>query len=80
MQIKELTIEEFTNYQINHQFSNYYQTINYALIMAENGYEYDLIGLVDDSNNILASSLILTIQLGDAPKWSNVRPLVVIAF
>jgi len=64
MQIKELTIEEFTNYQINHQLSNYYQTINYALIMAENGYEYDLIGLVDDSNNILASSLILTKPIG----------------
>jgi len=59
MIIKELTIEEFTNFQKNHPLTNFYQTINYAMLMAENGYDYDLIGLIDESDNILAASLIL---------------------
>lgn len=64
MNIKELTIEQFTNFQIKHSLSNFYQTLNYALLMAENGYDYDLIGLVDKNNTILAASLILIKSIG----------------
>ena len=59
MTLKELNIEEFTNFQKSHPLSNFYQTINYALLMAENGFDYDLVGLVDEYENILAASLIL---------------------
>jgi len=64
MRLKELNVEEFTRFQLSHFLSNYYQTINYALLKAESGYDYDLIGLVDEENNILAASLILLKPIG----------------
>lgn len=64
MFIKELSIEEFTNFQQSHKLSNFYQTINYAMLMAENGFEYDLIGLVDSEGAIHAASLILIKPIG----------------
>ncbi len=64
MELKILSIEEFTNFQQNHQLSNFYQTINYAMLMAENNYDYDLIGLVDEYQNVLAASLILIKPIG----------------
>jgi len=64
MILKELTIEEFTNFQKSHPLSNFYQTINYAMLMAENGYDYDLVGLVDEYGSILAASLILLKPIG----------------
>ena len=64
MYLKELTTHEFTEFQITHPLSNYHQTINYALLMSEVGYDYDLIGLVDDYNNIVAASLILLKPIG----------------
>jgi len=64
MHLKELNIEEFTNFSKNHPLSNFYQSVNYGMLMAENGYEYDLIGLVDNEENILASSLILIKPIG----------------
>lgn len=62
--LRELSVEEFTEFQKNHPLSNYHQTINYALLMSEMGYEYDLIGYVDSYNNILAASLILIKPIG----------------
>ena len=58
MYIKELTIEEFNEFQSNHQLTSYYQTINYAILMSEMGYDYDIIGYTDGSK-IYAASLIL---------------------
>jgi len=64
MRLKELTFEEFKNFQQEHPLSNFYQTSNYAMLMAENGYEYDLIGMVDEEDNILAASVILIKPIG----------------
>lgn len=64
MHIKELTINEFTEYQKNHALSSFYQTINYGMLMAENSRDYDLIGYVDDDNKIYAASLIVIKSLG----------------
>ena len=64
MKIRELTTQEFNQFQSNHPLSNYHQTINYAILMSENGYDYDLIGYVDDYDNILAASLILLKPIG----------------
>lgn len=64
MHIRELTTNEFNEYQKKHPLSNYHQTINYALLMSENGYDYDLIGYVDDYDNIIAASLILLKPIG----------------
>lgn len=64
MNLRTLSIEEFTAFQQNNPLSNFYQTANYGMLMAENGYDYDLIGLIDDNNNIHAASLILLKPIG----------------
>ena len=74
MTLRELTIEEFTDFVQNSPLASHYQTINYALLMGEYGYDYELIGFVNEYNQIKAASLILikTIKFhqkyGYAPK------------
>lgn len=74
MHLKDLSIFEFNKYALQHPLGSYHQTTNYALFMSERGYDYDLIGLVDDENNIHAASLILYkklnffIRIAYAPK------------
>ena len=64
MQIKELNVMEFDNFVLNHPLGSYYQTSNYALVMAEYKFDYDLIGYVDNNNNIKAAALILHKKIG----------------
>lgn len=74
MYLKELSIAEFEAFSKNHFLGTYYQTLNYALFMAEKGFDYDLIGLVDELGVIKAVALILikkinmTIRYGYSPK------------
>lgn len=58
MYIKELTIEEFNKFSIDHPQSSFYQSRNYSLVMSECGYEYEYIGYTD-GENIFAAALIL---------------------
>ena len=56
--IRELKYNEFEEFANNHILANRYQTINYAMLMAEYDYDFDLIGYFE--NNILvAASLII---------------------
>jgi len=64
MKIRTLSIFEFDDYAKNHPLGSYHQTSSYAMLMSENGYEYDLLGFVDDNGNIKAASLILYKKLG----------------
>ncbi len=64
MKLKNLSILEFDKFAESHQLSNYHQSSKYALIAAEKGYDYDLLGLVDDNGNIQAGALILTKKIG----------------
>ena len=64
MKKKELTIFEFDEYAKNHPLGSFHQSSNYAIFMSENGYDYDLLGLVDEDNNIKAASLILYKRIG----------------
>ena len=64
MKLRNLSIFEFDNFSFNHPLSSYHQSSSYALKMAEQGYEYDLLGLIDDDDNIVAASLILSKKLG----------------
>ncbi len=74
MNLKELSIEEFTDFVSASPLWTHYQTINYALLMGENGFDYDLIGFVNEYGQIKAASLILTktikfhTKYGYAPK------------
>ncbi len=64
MHLRDLTIEEFNNFQKDHPLSNFYQTINFGIFMAENNFDYDLIGLIDEYDNILAAAMILIKSIG----------------
>ena len=64
MRLRMLSIEEFKQFAQNHELDNIYQTINYAMLMAEYKYDYELIGLVDDYDNIVGASLILLKPIG----------------
>ena len=74
MHIKELSIAEFEVFSKNNPLGSYHQSINYALFMGENGYDYNLIGYVDELGVIKAASLILikkinlSYKYGYAPK------------
>lgn len=74
MFIKQLSIHEFEKFVENNPLGNHCQTYNYALLMQQNGYEYEFIGFVDNYNKIHAASLILIknitpfFKYGYAPK------------
>jgi len=74
MILKELTLEEFQEFVKNSPLSTHYQTLNYALLMGENGYDYEMIGFINEYNQIKAASLILFktikfhLRYGYAPK------------
>lgn len=74
MHLKKLSIFEFDQYAKNHPLRSYEQSSSYAMLMAENGYDYDFMGLVDKDDHIKAASLILTKKIalnaryGYAPK------------
>lgn len=63
MRIVNLNTNEFTEFVNNHALRNYCQTIEYAKVMSDMGYTYDLIGYKDDSNNLVGASLILKKKL-----------------
>ena len=64
MKLKNLSIFEFDDYAKSHPLGSYHQSSNYALLASEQGFEYDLLGLVDDEGTIHAASLILYKKLG----------------
>lgn len=64
MKLRTLSIFEFDDYAKTHPLGSYHQTSSYAMLASEHGYEYDLLGFVDDQGNIKAASLILYKKLG----------------
>ena len=63
MYIKELSLEEFNRFVQNNIIGNFYQSVNYAMLKAEEGYEYEYIGLVDNTD-IIGAALILYKKIG----------------
>lgn len=59
MYIKELTSEEFNLFTDKFPYFSIYQTSEYGFTMNEQNYTAMFLGLVNDSNKILAASLIL---------------------
>ncbi len=64
MEIKELTIQAFNLFRENSPLKSYMQSEEYARLMAENHYNYDFVGLVNEENVIVAASLILWKKIG----------------
>lgn len=69
IKIKELTIKEFDEFVKKNPLASHYQTSSYGLLMSEYGYDYELIGLIDEYNNIHAASLILTKKISWKTKY-----------
>ncbi len=72
MNIRPISVDEFNTFAQKFPLRNYYQSLNYAKLQAEYGYDYELIGYTENSS-ILAAALILTkkiksITYGYAPR------------
>lgn len=59
MKIVTLKESEFENFASQHKYSNYYQTINYAKLMKDEGYDYHIVGFLNNSNEIIGASILL---------------------
>lgn len=72
MHIIELTELQFKNYSNIHSRKNYKQSVEYAKLKQENGYTPLYVGLIDDTNNVHAASLILEKKINNKYKYGYV--------
>lgn len=59
MKIITLTEEKFTEFADNHKCKSFYQTVNYAKVMKAEGYDYHLLGFINNSNELIGATMIL---------------------
>ncbi len=59
MKMLEITKERFDEFRESNPYNNYCQTSNYAMLMAETGFEYSYVGYLDNEDNILAAGMFL---------------------
>lgn len=64
MELRELTNDEFNSFVEKYEISSNYQTTEYALTMSNQNYESLFVGLFNDSNEVVAASLLLIEKLG----------------
>lgn len=70
MRIIELSMLEFDNFASTHPLRNYCQHSKFARLMGEKGYSYEYIGYQDDSNNLVAASLIANKKIDGGAKFA----------
>lgn len=63
MFIREMSIAEFKEFANTHFIGNFHESINYALIKAEEGFEYEFIAY--GSDDIVGAALILYKKIGN---------------
>lgn len=59
MKIITLSEDKFTDFTNNHRYRSFYQTINYAKVMKAEGYDYHLLGFINNSNELIGATMIL---------------------
>ncbi len=64
MKLKKLNIFEFDEFSKNHPLGSYHQSSSFGMLMSENKFDYELIGMIDNDDNIVAASLILIKRIG----------------
>lgn len=64
MELRELTNEEFNIFTDKYFLTSIYQTTEYSFVMNKQKYESLFLGLINDTNDIVAASLILIEKLG----------------
>ncbi len=63
MYIRELTVNEFNEFANEFPNSNFHQTLNYATLKSEHGYEYELIGYGTE-DKLYAAAVVLVKLIG----------------
>jgi len=59
MKIITLSEDKFTEFTNNHKYRSIYQTVSYAKVMKAEGYDYHLLGFVNNSNELIGATMIL---------------------
>lgn len=59
MKIITLTNEQFESFASTHKYKSFYQTENYGKLMKLDGYEYHLLGFINNSNELVGASMLL---------------------
>lgn len=70
MKIVILTPQQFDDFSYNHPLHTFYQTSNYANIMAKYGYKINYYGFTDDKNNLIGATMLLTQNLIGQKKYA----------
>ena len=69
MRIVELQAEQFKEFEQNYEFKNFYQTVEYGTLMDRHQFDDYYLGLEDESNTIVAATLILVNKVFIGYKW-----------
>ena len=64
MYLRELSLDDFKSFAETNIIANAYQSVSYAMLKAEEGYDYEFIGLISD-NKVIAAALILYKKIGN---------------
>ena len=59
MKIITLSGEQFTAFAKKHKYRSFYQTVNYGKLMKIDGYDYHLLGFLNNSNELIGATMIL---------------------
>ena len=59
MKIITLTGAQFTDFARKHKYRTYYQTVEYGKLMKTDGYDYHLLGFLNNSNELIGATMVL---------------------
>lgn len=59
MKIITLTGAQFNEYSKNHKYGSYYQSVEYGRLMKTDGYDYHLLGFLNNSNELIGATMVL---------------------
>ena len=59
MKIVTLSGKQFNEFAKKHKYRSYFQTVKYGKLMKLDGYEYHLLGFVNNSNELIGASMVL---------------------
>jgi len=59
MKIITLTGNQFREYAKTHKYRSYYQTVEYGRLMKIDGYDYHLLGFLNNSNELIGAAMVL---------------------
>ena len=70
VKIARLNPQQFDYFSLNHPLHTYYQTSSYGRLMEKEGFKADYYGFLNDQNNLIGASLIITQPLALGYKFA----------